>query len=306
MQVEAADITEVEWQFAALDTRPVARWLESAAIPGYSVTPGPTKHLDDTYFDTPDWRVHHAGFTCRVRRKGDGAELTLKSMAEAVDAVRSRREITEQLHDESIDRPALAAGPCGQALRSVIGRQQLRPIFNVRTERRIFQLADAAGPVAEIAVDDTAIPVGEDVPARLARVEVEVEAGAASRAQRFVDVLVAAAALTPAGTSKFEAGLLATGQQVAPAKPNLGLTELSPAMTAGEAGFAILRKQFGAFLANEAGTRLGEDIEALHDMRVAARRMRAALSAFAPFLGTRMHAYRDADRLGRRPPRRRP
>jgi triphosphatase len=293
VQAKSADIVEVEWQFSTLDTLPVARWLEGAAVPGYTVEPGPTKQLADTYFDTTDWRMHRAGFTCRVRRKGVAAELTLKSMAEAVDAVRSRREITEQLPAEGAEHPALASGPCGQAIRSIAGRHPLRAIFNVSTERRIFELADTAGTIAEIAVDSTSIPSGGDVPVQLARVEVEVDANAVVRAQRFVDVMIAAAGLSPAGTSKFEAALIATGQHVAPAKPDFGSTELRPEQTAGEAAFAILRKQFAIFLMNEGSTRLGEDIEGLHDMRVAARRMRAALSAFGPHLSPRMEAYRN-------------
>lgn len=47
-----------------------------------------------------------------------------------------------------------------------------------------------------------------------------------------------------------------------------------------EAARKILRFQFAQMLLNEEGTRLGEDIEALHDMRVATRRMRAALDIF--------------------------
>lgn len=47
-----------------------------------------------------------------------------------------------------------------------------------------------------------------------------------------------------------------------------------------EAGRKAWRYQFGWMLKNEAGTRLGEDIEALHDMRVATRRMRAAFEIF--------------------------
>jgi len=49
------------------------------------------------------------------------------------------------------------------------------------------------------------------------------------------------------------------------------------------AGRKILALHFGRMLANEAGTRLGEDPEALHDMRVATRRMRAAFVLFAPY-----------------------
>ena len=49
------------------------------------------------------------------------------------------------------------------------------------------------------------------------------------------------------------------------------------------AGQRILQRHFALMLRNEAGTREGKDIEALHDMRVATRRMRAALRVFAPF-----------------------
>jgi len=47
-----------------------------------------------------------------------------------------------------------------------------------------------------------------------------------------------------------------------------------------EAGRKVLRFYFGQMLEHEAGTRLGEDIEALHDMRVATRRMRSAFRVF--------------------------
>lgn len=47
-----------------------------------------------------------------------------------------------------------------------------------------------------------------------------------------------------------------------------------------EACRKILLHQFAEMLSHEEGTKLGEDIEALHDMRVATRRMRAALLLF--------------------------
>jgi CHAD domain-containing protein len=50
-----------------------------------------------------------------------------------------------------------------------------------------------------------------------------------------------------------------------------------------EAGRKTLRFHFRRMLFNEPGTRLGEDIEALHDMRVATRRMRAAFRVFGEF-----------------------
>ncbi len=50
-----------------------------------------------------------------------------------------------------------------------------------------------------------------------------------------------------------------------------------------EAGRKILFYHFERMLQHEPGTRLGEDIEALHDMRVATRRMRAAFRVFESF-----------------------
>ena len=47
-----------------------------------------------------------------------------------------------------------------------------------------------------------------------------------------------------------------------------------------EAGRKVMLYHFAQMLAHEAGTRLGEDIEELHDMRVATRRMRAAFEVF--------------------------
>jgi len=53
-----------------------------------------------------------------------------------------------------------------------------------------------------------------------------------------------------------------------------------PTDTLAEAGRKVMQQQLLAMLANEPGTRLGEDIEALHDMRVATRRLRAAFEVF--------------------------
>ncbi|MCC6189891.1 MAG: CHAD domain-containing protein [Anaerolineales bacterium] len=50
-----------------------------------------------------------------------------------------------------------------------------------------------------------------------------------------------------------------------------------------EAGRQVLRFHFERMLAQEAGARLGDDIEAVHTMRVATRRQRAALALFAGY-----------------------
>jgi CHAD domain-containing protein len=89
-----------------------------------------------------------------------------------------------------------------------------------------------------------------------------------------------AGALTVAEESRFAWMLRASGL-VPRRAPELGPSVVEPGMTAAEAAFAVLRRHCGAFLRHEPGTRVGDDPEHLHDMRVATRRMRAALRVFA-------------------------
>ena len=56
-----------------------------------------------------------------------------------------------------------------------------------------------------------------------------------------------------------------------------------PDDTMAEAGRKALLYHFERMLLNEPGSRAGEDIEAVHDMRVATRRMRSAFNLFDPF-----------------------
>ena len=59
---------------------------------------------------------------------------------------------------------------------------------------------------------------------------------------------------------------------------------LEPDDSMAEAARKTFSLHFQRMLYHEAGTRLGEDIEELHDMRVATRRMRAALQVFGDYL----------------------
>ncbi|BDI32206.1 hypothetical protein CCAX7_42570 [Capsulimonas corticalis] len=49
-----------------------------------------------------------------------------------------------------------------------------------------------------------------------------------------------------------------------------------------QSAVTALKTQFDEVMKNLPGTRAGDDIEALHDMRVATRRLRAAMSIFGP------------------------
>jgi triphosphatase len=148
--------------------------------------------------------------------------------------------------------------------------------------------------LAELSLDETVIEVAAGgPPVRIRRVEIEVvDPEALERVEPLVARIRAECGLQPAALSKFEAGILAAGIEI-PGKPDVGPVELSRAPSVGELAFVVLRRNLLAMVAHEAGTRLGDDPEELHDMRVATRRMRAALAMFSDALPVRAQRMRD-------------
>ena len=80
--------------------------------------------------------------------------------------------------------------------------------------------------------------------------------------------------------------------------------DIAPDATYVQAAHTAIRHQLQELMDNLPGTRQGEDIEALHDMRVASRRLRAAMSVFAaafpekPFQALEKQVARVTDSLG--------
>jgi CHAD domain-containing protein len=307
---------EVEWQLDAIDLRPVERWLavrgalpsgrsrargglgqqaDPAAdepkqllvsMPGLEAVAGPVKRLVDAYFDTPDWRLGRSGYVLRTRQRAGRFEATLKDLAPSTAGLRRRLEVTEPLASAELDGLD-PAGPVGRRVKPLIGTRVLSQVLEVRTRRRPYALEVRGTPVGEVALDDTVIVAGEERHRiRLQRVEVEVLPAWVESLSPLVERLRLDCGLQPATLSKFEAGLLGAGF-VIPRPSDLGSTEISDRSTVADVAYAVLRRDAGAMLTHEAGTRLGEDIESLHQMRVATRRMRAALSLFRTVLPAR-------------------
>jgi triphosphatase len=338
-----ADRQEIEWQYEPTNgLENIERWLtgrrdgdlENTSGSGIAVGGGFTRVLTDTYYDTKDWRLYHAGYALRIRREGSGggSEATMKSLTAAGGTAGNlcrRRELSESLEADGANGLATATGSVGERLKVLIGARKVRPIFEVRTRRRIFnlllgeqpgdagrsvaapsdesssrivqdtsgdiRLAGGSTRVGEIALDSSEIPLGcggEVV--SFARVEVEANAAAPdiTGLEEFVKAMERKLSLRPTAISKYDAGLFATGQSPE-GDFDLGSPSVDDSLSVGEAAFAVLRRQFALMRAHEVGSRLGEDPEELHDMGVATRRMRAAIKLFQDALPERARWFRD-------------
>jgi CHAD domain-containing protein len=300
----ATDHQEIEWQFDAGELEPVEDWLgkHDPGSSGLFVAPESTVEITDTYYDTDDWRFYRAGYALRVRNTDGAVESTMKSLTPAEGSLRRRREISEPLSDDRRSTLREAPGPVGGRIRPLVGRRELRPLFTFETRRQGFALllegsADGnqdAVRIGEVSLDTSEIPLGEET-AGLTRVEVEATLGMAPTPDLhgFVDEMQSALDLAPASTSKYETGLYASGLNPEGNDAEFGPTHIDPSMSLGEVAFAVLRGQFAEMLDHEPGTRLGEDPEELHDMRVPTRRMRAAMKVFEGAMPERAGWLRD-------------
>ena len=315
--------SEVEWQLDAEDLDGIERWL---AVPrpraGLRARSTGRKLIVDHYVDTPDLRLHNAGFAARLRGANGKAEATLKSIVSGGDpetGLRRRLELNEPIRHALLHSLAGARGSVGARIREHAAVRELRVLFTVRTDRRTAIVSDLDGAdLGEVALDDTTIEAGDRTEA-FRRIEVEALTPDAEALMPFVELLRDSHRLRPGTSSKFGRGLALAREAgftdfelpelampvaiAAPAPASQGDrsppaplpefdNEPAPAPTPrplpDHSLAALVRDILSTQLAhvrdNEPGTRAGDDIEALHDMRVAVRRLRTALRLFAKVL----------------------
>jgi triphosphatase len=288
------DGREVEWQLACADLGSVRRWLsDHGTIDGLILEPRSTLQIFDTYLDTDDWRIHRAGFALRVRSESGTTEATLKSLHSASTEVADRRELTETLNSSDSEAIRESIGPVGMRVCAVSGARTLLPLFELRTSRQRFAIrkSDEARQLGEIALDETVIsrPNGEPQ-ASMLRVEVEALTEAHGPLRSLVKTLRSNCALEAASDTKYSLGLKSVG--LAPPAQGFAATTVDASMTIVEVAKVNLRLYMAAWLLHEPGARLGDDLEELHDLRVAGRRLDAILRQFQSFLPAEFLRFR--------------
>jgi CHAD domain-containing protein len=114
------------------------------------------------------------------------------------------------------------------------------------------------------------------------RVEVEALTETHGPLRSLVKTLRSNCALETASDTKYSLGLKSVG--LAPPTQESSASIVDASMTILEVAMVNLRRYMAAWLQHEPGARLGDDLEELHDLRVAGRRLDAILRQFQTFL----------------------
>jgi len=239
-----------------------------------SIDPAVTHRMTAVYYDTSDLRLARAGITLRHRPGGsdDGWHLKLP-LGPRANGVR-----------DELQRPGNGTEPpeeLGKLVTAYVRFAEVQPAATLITDRQSLVLRDEAGaPLAEIVDDQVTVQGVGRVSAGFREIEVEDCGGGDEVLSAVSNVLQEAGAVG----GEFMPKLVRSLGARATAPPDPPLPE--PARPTDPAGVVLtgyLRENVRKLIAEDVRFRQS-GADAVHQLRVAARRMRTALKAFAPLV----------------------
>jgi CHAD domain-containing protein len=246
----------------------------TAVVDGVTVTPPEAVRLETVYFDTPDLRLARWGVSLRYRA-GEGWTLKLSPSTE--EGMLERDEITFQGGPKKPPAAAVAL------VRAYVRTSELVPVARLSTMRRRVRLLGAdGGRVAEVVDDEVSVRDGRRVAARFREIEVEVAGADGNEAivAPLVERLRGAGAGAPDPTPKH---IRALGPR-AMEPPEVAPFPVTPESPARDVIRSVLGDAVAAILRHDPLVRVGSDPEAVHQARVATRKLRSHLRTFGPLL----------------------
>lgn len=237
-----------------------------------------TAQLSSVYFDTADQCLRKAGFILRVRSDDSRYVQTAKS---AGDGLFERSEWEQSVPGPEPEADALDDTP----LAAVLGKKaRLKPQFTVTVERQIYEVEEGDSLI-EVALDSGRIKKGKGTAKAVLLSEIELELKHGTRSDLFAlaQSLVADVPVRLGVRSEAERGyalLAGEPDQARKAEP----IALGEDTTAAEAFVAVAHACLRHMRLNEDVLLDHRDAGALHQTRVAIRRLRSAFSLFGDLI----------------------
>lgn len=229
------------------------------------------------YFDTPKRKLRRNGWVLRVRQSGDRFVQTIKR-SEASAGLFDRDEWEAEVQTLTPEHAAIDKTPLGELVKS---RQVPNLVPACRSDVvRASRELNTNGTTIELTYDEGSIEAQERH-LSINEVELELKAGDVAELMAFARGLVSRAPLKLGVMSKSERGFaLADGKLESAAKaPPVALSDK---MNVTDGFTAIVTACLKHLRMNEPLLLTKQDPEALHQLRVAVRRLRSAFWLFRP------------------------
>lgn len=267
--------TELKLAVAPADFSRLAR---SDALAGASRSKPTVRAVYSVYYDTPDGDLARRGMALRLRKVAGRWVQTLKTAGTAQAGLHARGEYEASTAAQLLNFVALAATPAQEVFADPALRARLRPLFVTEFKRSARMVEIAPGELAELCVDRGKIVSGAQQEP-ISEIELELKQGDAAHLFDFARRLLADVPLRVENASKAERGYaLVSGATSTPSKARPPALEAT--MPVPEALRAIVGECLRQLQANDRGVMASDDVEYVHQARVAIRRLRSAFQLF--------------------------
>ncbi|MDQ7007671.1 MAG: CHAD domain-containing protein [Acidobacteriota bacterium] len=266
-----------EWEIKLSSRVPLDPEVVGGAVrqAGFEVDDQGVHEQVDDYLDTERLDLSRGRSGLRVRARDGRRTLTFKDAGRRKGDAICRLEWVgpwerEELPSSAADLPAAVR----RHVEPLIYLRPLRGLARLKTRRHAMVVRHLlSGARAELVVDRVETELGSAGAASFAELEIEALEGDTRAWRDLAERLRGDFGLEGSPGNKLEQALVLAGRDVPPPRARIPLVASMPLR---EAAREIFRRHFYRLQQEEPGTRLAEDIEALHDMRVASRRLRAA------------------------------
>ena len=249
-----------------------------AALSGKPVT----RRLISIYYDTPNLALLDAGLSLRVRRMSGGWFQAVKAAGHALAGLHQRDEWEDIISQGHPDFSKITAPALTKIFDDPRLRNALAPIFTTDVRRTEWQLAWDNGDRIELALDLGDLIIGE-LREPIREIELELKGGDTARLFELALALQQDIPLELENISKAQRGY-AHYRVPAPIILRAQPTHLAQPASADDAFKQIAWECLAQLQGNQDMVLHGEDLEGVHQMRVALRRLRSALRIFSPVI----------------------
>jgi inorganic triphosphatase YgiF len=232
---------------------------------------GTRKHIKSVYYDTPERTLRQNGLSLRVRHNGARFVQTMKAEFAGDPLRRGEWEanVPSIVPDVELAMPFLPP-----KLRSDLRRDKLEPVFTADIHRHA-RIVELPSGTIEVAFDQGLLKSGnQSMP--VSEIELELKSGSASAIYDLALRLADYGSVRPSIRSKSARGFDLSAE-TSPAVQKPRKLCLDPSISLDEAFAKILRSCLHHLLGSLAAAEDGRDPEGVHQLRVALRRLRAAL-----------------------------
>ena len=277
--------TEAELKLRLADPACLNALLNSPLLQSLSTQPPYTQTLDTTYYDTADQRLLKSRLSYRLRLADGKWIATVKADGTSDGGLHQRTEYNIAVDNHLPNLTPFMLTAIGARLAEAACEMPLEPLFRTRFERHIMNIITPDGSSIELALDDGEILAG-DKQQKLLELELELKTGQPQALVWLGAALAEEFPLLPEQDSKlYRATVLAGLTTIQDKELPSPLKKSSGSLPAYQVlSQVIIYNLHAAIRAQQTYLSTPDDIETVHEFRLALRRLRALLHLIKPLL----------------------